>query len=76
MFGWLQVASVVFSQALNVITMGQPGMTVSARAGYARDNGSKVGAGLCRVLDVVDLKSHDHCTNAIIAHEVRSQPDP
>jgi hypothetical protein len=73
MFHWLQVASVYFSMGLNTLMLGDPTMTVSARAGYARQEGSKVGRNVCRVLNVIDLKNDgddpdgDHCDNAQVA---------
>lgn len=65
-FKWLQVASVVFSQSLNFMTGGDPTMTLSARAAYARQEGSKSAERMCHVLDWVDPRDGDahrgdHC---------------
>lgn len=56
------------NQLVNAASGGRADQTVSARAAEARDNGSKTGAVICRMLDVVDFaeerKGEDHCAKA------------
>lgn len=82
MFKWLAVFSafsVLFSQNVNRIIGGDPTMTVSARAGYARQNGSVAGRRVCHVLNWIDVRNDgddpdgDHCDNAMLADFRRYQ---
>lgn len=61
--------SIAGNQLGNALTGGDPGQTISARAGMARDHGSHVGAGVCAVLNVIDHRherpGEDHCQKAI-----------
>ena len=81
MFHWLCVVSTYLSMSLNTLVLGDPAMTISARAGYARDNGSRIGRNLCRVLNVIDMKNDgddpkgDHCDNAQAADYRRRDND-
>jgi hypothetical protein len=59
-----------FNQLFNAATGGNPDMSVSARAGYARDKGAKVGTAVCHVLDWLDPRDGDspkgdHCQIAV-----------
>lgn len=69
---WLLALSMSLNQLVNVLTGGSdPDMSVSARAGYARDHGAKLGAGACHLLDWLDRRdgddpvNGDHCTIAL-----------
>lgn len=65
---WVLWLSLTVNHGVNVILLGSPHQTVSARAGYARDKGSVGGRRICHVLgwlDVKDSKQEDHCTKAI-----------
>ena len=71
---WLLAVSMGFNQLFNVLTGGNPDMSVSARAGYARDKGAKLGAGVCHLLDWLDPHDGDgpegnHCDVAVQHHE-------
>lgn len=73
---WLIGVLMAANQLGNAILGGDPDMSVSARAGYAREHGSKFAAGVCRVLDWVDPRDGDslegdHCMIAITNHELR-----
>ena len=62
--------SMAFNQLANAMLGGNPDMSISARAGYARDHGAKFGAGVCHVLDWLDPHDGDspkgnHCDIAI-----------
>ena len=62
--------SMAFNQLFNAATGGNPDMSVSARAGYARDKGAKVGTAVCHILDWLDphdgdSPKGDHCDIAI-----------
>lgn len=49
-------------EGLNVLTGGDPGETMSSRAGKAQRNGRKWACVLCRFLD---LFNRNHCQNAV-----------
>ena len=71
---WLGAMAMAFNQLFNTMTGGDPDMATSARAGYAREHGSKVGAGACHLLDWLDPRDGDspkgdHCDIAIRNHE-------
>lgn len=73
---WLLAVSMAANQLVNALTGGNPQMSVSARAGYAREHGSKGGIVTCRVLEFLDVHpfSHtkeDHCQIAIRNYETR-----
>ena len=62
--------SMAFNQLFNAMTGGNPDMSTSARAGYARDKGAKVGAVACHILDWLDPRDGDspkgdHCDIAV-----------
>jgi hypothetical protein len=62
------------NQLGNALMGGNPDMTVSARAGYARHD-HKFAAGVCEVLDWVDPRDGDspdgdHCDIAVKNHEI------
>lgn len=69
--------SLAVNQLVNAMTGGAPEMTVSARAGYARERGSKAGTAVCRVLEAMDVHPYsnepgtDHCQFAIRNYEAR-----
>lgn len=63
-----------FNQLGNAILGGNPDMSVSARAGYAREHNSKVGTGACHLFDWIDPrdgdgKEGDHCDIAVRHHK-------
>lgn len=63
------------NQLGNALTGGNPDMTVSARAGYAREHDSKFASSVCTVLDWVDPRDGDapegdHCDIAVKNHEI------
>lgn len=71
---WLLAVSMAANQFVNAVTGGDPDMSVSARAGFAREHGSKAGTAICRVLEFVDVHpfgndSGDHCGIAM-KHEL------
>ena len=51
---YLLAVALACNQLGNAILGGDPGMTTSARAGYARAQGHHLGAGVCRVLEWLD----------------------
>lgn len=63
---WALAIALASNHLVNALIGGDPNMTVSARAGYARDKGSKFAAGTCHVLDWLDPRDGDapqgdHC---------------
>jgi len=73
---WLLGLSMALNQLANALLGGNPDMSVSARAAYAREHGNKVGASVCHVLDWLDPHDGDgprgdHCDVAI-AHDLES----
>lgn len=63
-----------FNQLFNTMTGGNPDMSTSARAGYARESGNRGGAFACKVLDWLDPRDGDspkgdHCDIAMQNHE-------
>lgn len=67
---WLGAVVMALNQLVNALMGGNPDMSVSARAGYAREHGSKVGAGACHLLDWLDPRDGDsaqgdHCEIAV-----------
>jgi hypothetical protein len=69
--------SLAANQLVNAITGGRGDQTVSARAGGARANGSKVGSAVCRVLEAADFheerKGEDHCQKALRHERERAE---
>lgn len=61
-FKWLAATWLASDQFFNALTGGNPNETISMRAALAREHGSKVGRGVCAVLEALD---HDHCLDAI-----------
>lgn len=73
--------SMALNQFASTVTGGDPDMAVSARAGYARERGSKGGTAICRVLEFMDPHwvndrrgpdtklAGDHCEIAVYNHE-------
>jgi len=68
---WLLGAAMGANQFLNALAGGDPDMAMSARAGYARERGSRTGRIACRALDVLDFRNADHCAAAVEHHEER-----
>ena len=69
--------SMALNQLVNAVTGGNPDMSVSARAGYARDRGAKVGTAVCHVLDWLDPRdanapAGDHCFIAV-QHDIAGE---
>lgn len=74
MKGYFLSLLMALNQLVNTIAGGDPDMAVSARAGYARERGSKVGAAICHTLNWFDLRDAqapegDHCTLAMRNYE-------
>jgi hypothetical protein len=70
---WLLAILMALNQGINALSGGNPDETVSSRAGQAREQGSRVGAGLCEVFDWLDPRDGDspqgdHCDIAIENH--------
>ena len=66
--------SMALNQLVNALLGGDVDMSVSARAGYARNKGAKVGTAVCHVLDWLDPRDGDaaegnHCDIAVI-HDI------
>ena len=60
----------------NTVLGGDPFMPVSARAGLAREEGSRTGAAMCEFLDWVDwhdgdAPEGDHCAVAVRNYRAR-----
>ena len=71
---WLLGLSMALNQLANALFGGDPDMSLSARAGYARAHGAKLGGAVCQLLDWVDPHDGDsprgdHCEIAIYHHE-------
>lgn len=71
---WLRAVVMALNQLGNALTGGDPDMSVSARAGYAREHGAKLGGGVCHVFDWLDPRDGDsargdHCDIAMWNHE-------
>lgn len=76
--GWLRAVIVTLNHLGNVVLGGDSDMTISARAGYAREHGSKISMGVCHVLDWIDYHDGDsprgdHCDIAVDNHERKEQ---
>ena len=75
---WLLGISMAFNQLFSALLGGDPDISVSARAGYARAGGSGTGTVVCQILDWLDphdgdaLKG-DHCDIAIINDKNRDE---
>jgi hypothetical protein len=72
---WFLSVVMALNQLGNALTGGDANMTMSARAGYARRDGSKFGKGMCHVLDWLDKRDGDapegdHCDLAM-KHDVK-----
>lgn len=76
---YLLSLSMAFNQLANVVLGGNPDMSISARAGYARARGAKFGTGVCHVLDWLDwhdgdAPEGDHCQKAV-NHDISGVDD-
>jgi len=76
---WFFGLTLALNQLGNAILGGDPQMTISARAGFAREKGAKFGAGVCHVLDWLDYRdgdspNGDHCQIAIVNYERSKHP--
>jgi len=77
---WFRAVIMALNQLGNALMGGDPDMTVSARAGYAREHDSKGAARVCTFLDWVDPRDGDspdgdHCDIAVKNHELnRNRP--
>lgn len=76
---WGVSVLMALNQLGNALTGGNPDMSMSARAGYAREKGSKGGALACKLLDWLDPRdgdspNGDHCEIAIRNFEKSRQP--
>lgn len=56
----------------NAVLGGEPGMTISARAGFARAHGNRMGTFWCAALDSVFLGRTDHCNDALLGYLERA----
>ena len=69
---WLGAVVMALNQLGNALLGGNPDMSVSARVGFARERGAKLGTGVCHVLDWLDPRdgdaSEDHCDIAVRHH--------
>lgn len=76
---WLAALCLASNHWGNALLGGEADMTISARAGYARAKGSKVGAGMCHFLDWTDHRDGDdpvrgdHCDIAVANYEARGK---
>ncbi len=78
---WLKRYLLGLSLSLNVLASavlgGDPTVTVSARAGHARERGATAGRVVCAILNVLDITvdgqtaSGDHCTKAVLHEQER-----
>jgi hypothetical protein len=71
---WLLAMSMALNQLANTILGGDPDMSVSARAGLAREHGARGGRIACHLLDWIDPHDGDrpigdHCTIAVRNHK-------
>ena len=71
---WISGVVLALNQFGNALLGGDPQMTISARSGYARAKGAKVGTAVCHVLDWLDYRDADgpqgdHCAIAIRNYE-------
>jgi hypothetical protein len=67
---WIGAINLVVLHLGNAMMGGSIHSTPSARAGYARERGSTMGAGVCHMLDWIDphdgdSPNGDHCTIAM-----------
>lgn len=73
---WLGGVAMSLNQLFNALTGGNPDEAFSSRVGHARDAGSRTAAGVCHVLDWIDLRDGDgprgdHCTSSVAIHQAR-----
>jgi hypothetical protein len=71
MLGWLTAPILYASITISWLTGGPWNETGSARAAYARANGSVAARRACKVFNIIDLKTligpvKDHCDQAIL----------
>lgn len=71
---WFAAVIMAMNQLGNALLGGNPDMSVSARVGYAREKGAKLGTGVCHVLDWLDPRDGDslqgdHCDIAVRHHD-------
>jgi hypothetical protein len=73
---WLVAVAIAGNQLANALMGGSPHMGPSARAGFAREHGSKGGRIACHLLDWVDPRDGDgphgdHCDQSVAIYWVR-----
>lgn len=76
---WILAVSMAANQFFNALIGGNPQMSTSARAGYAREAGSRGGRVACAVLEAIDFhpfrtdvdRNLDHCQIAVRNYEAR-----
>lgn len=76
---WAVRVLIAANQAANALIGGDPQMSMSARAGFAREHGSKLGTYWCATFDLFDRHhpnvryplNADHCTIAVIDYRLR-----
>lgn len=69
---WLISILIAANQLGNALTGGDPQMSISARSGFAREHGSRIGKIMCKLEDIPDIhhpnpKYPDHADHCIIA---------
>lgn len=78
---WLHAVVIALNQLGNAVLGGQPDMTISARAGIAREHGSGFARGACNVLDWLDPRDGDapqgdHCVIAVRNYHLTKEVKP
>ena len=73
---WIGAIAIAANQLFNAMIGGDPQMSPSARAGLAREHGSKGGAVACKIMDWIDFKDGDgpkgdHCEEAVTTYWTR-----
>ena len=78
---WAVRVMIALNQCINATTGGDPQMSLSARAGFARDHGSHIAHVWCKVFDTFDrhhpnptslwTPGMDHCDLAIVEYRHR-----
>jgi hypothetical protein len=67
---WIGAVSIAANRLVNALTGGDPQMSVSARAGLAREHHRRAGVITCKLLgwmDPIDGKDdRDHCNVAVV----------
>lgn len=80
---YLGAVTVALNQLASAATGGDPQMSMSARAAFSREAGSKLGTFWCATLDLMDhhhpdkqgryRNGADHCEIAIVDYRIRKE---